>query len=108
MVNGAVKARIAGIARFFLGHKQKGPPDHPAARLKAVFGRQSQPSAATLLTSRENFREAVFLCKTPRATPRAISGCTRFKASAASVFLPDAIADSTCFAKVRIRLIRAW
>src|SRR6476659_3694041 len=45
---------------------------------------------------------------TPRATPRAISGWTALRASAASAFLPDAIADSTCLMKVRMRLTREW
>src|SRR6185503_8149018 len=67
-----------------------------------------QPSDATRFESRENFREAVFLWITPRATPRAISGWTCFNASAASVFLPDSIADSTALMKVRMRLTREW
>jgi len=60
------------------------------------------------LDSRENFLAAVFLWITPRATPRAISGCIALSASAASFFLPAATADSTALMKVRMRLIREW
>ena len=71
-----------------------------------IARRPFQPSDATRLDSREIFREAVFLWITPRATPRAISGWTFFSASAASAFLPSAIADSTALMKVRMRPIR--
>ena len=36
--------------------------------------RQAQASAETCLVSRESFRDAVFLWRTPLATPRASSG----------------------------------
>src|SRR5205085_4388584 len=62
-----------------------------------------QPSAATRLASRENFRDAVFLWITPRATPRNSSGCAFLSASAASAFLPVASADSTALMVVRMR-----
>jgi hypothetical protein len=84
-----------------------GPPvsRRPA---KLAFSTLFQPSDATRLDKRENFRAAVFLWITPRATPRAISGCTAFSALAASAFFPDAIADSTALMKVGMRMIRLW
>jgi hypothetical protein len=42
-----------------------------------------QPSAATRFDRRETLRAAVFLWTTPLDTPRANSGCTRRRASAA-------------------------
>lgn len=60
-------------------------------------------SAATRLVSRDNFRDAVFLCSTPRATPRASSGCAAARASAAAVLSPPSSAASTFFTKVRMR-----
>src|SRR4051794_167242 len=79
----------------------------PTARC-SPFRINFQPSEATLLDKRENFRAAVFLWIIPRETPLAISGWTFFKASAASFFLPDSIADSTALMKVRMRLTREW
>jgi hypothetical protein len=100
--------RIAGIAAFF-GKSKKGTRRRAQASAPGTtFKRGFQPSDATRFDSRENFRAAVFLWMTPRATPRAISGWTRFKASAASFFFPAAIADSTVRMKLRTRLIREW
>src|SRR4051812_33502310 len=92
---------------FLTVQKRDGPPvsRRPA---KSHPQREIQPSDATLLDRREILRDAVFLWITPRETPRAISGWTAFRASAASAFLPDAIADSTCLMKVRMRLTREW
>src|SRR6187455_1349060 len=64
-------------------------------------------SPATRLLSRLVLRATVFLWSTPRATPRAISGCAALSASAAAVLSPPAIALSTFFTKERMRLMRA-
>ena len=63
--------------------------------------------AFTRADSREIFRDTVFLCKTPRETPRCISGCAWRRASRALSKSPAAIAVSTFFTNVRIRPIRA-
>jgi hypothetical protein len=100
--------RIAGIAAFFesaqkqTGRRLSGSPHETVP--KPGF----QPSEEIRLDSRETFRAAVFLWITPRATPRAISGCTFFIPSAASALLPEAIADSTALMKLLMRLIREW
>jgi hypothetical protein len=95
------------LLHFFYRYETTKAAGFPTA-FNPVSESRFQPSDATRLDSLEIFREAVFLWITPRATPRAISGCTFFNASAASAFLPDAIADSTCLMKLRIRLIREW
>ena len=63
--------------------------------------------AFTRADKREILRDTVFLCKTPRETPRCISGCARRRASRALAASPAAIAISTFFTNVRMRRIRA-
>ena len=64
-------------------------------------------SAFTRALSREILRDAVFLWSTPRVTPRCNSGWAARKAARAESTSPEAIAISTFFTKVRIRLMRA-
>src|SRR5690606_11042748 len=74
--------------------------DVPPAQLQA-------PSAFTRAASREILRLAVFLWRTPRLTPRMISGCAARSFSCAAAGSPAAIASSTLRMKVRIRERRA-
>ena len=60
----------------------------------------------TLADKRDILREAVFLCSTPFDTPRISSGCASFNAVCAAPLSPEAMAVSTRFKKVRMRLIR--
>ena len=63
------------------------------------------PTIFTLADKRDIFREAVFLCRTPFDTPRINSGCASLNAVCAATLSPEAIAVSTRFKKVRMRLI---
>src|SRR5690606_28435933 len=64
-------------------------------------------SDATRFERRLILRATVFLWSTPRATPRASSGWAALSASAAADLSPPAIAVSTFFTKLRMRLMRA-
>src|SRR3546814_5219719 len=77
------------------GHKND-PPDEVRRVLKSNKRRgANQAIALTLLVRREYLRATVFLCSTPLATPRAISGWAACSAAAAAALSPAATADST-------------
>src|SRR3546814_14540877 len=85
------------------GHKND-PPDEVRRVLKSNKRRgANQAIALTLLVRREYLRATVFLCSTPLATPRAISGWAACSAAAAAALSPAATADSTFFTSVRLR-----
>jgi len=88
----------SGLMCFFLN----GGGDSPLKDRSAYAVR-----ALTRADRREILRDTVFLCKTPRETPRCISGCAWRSASRALSTSPAAIAVSTFFTNVRIRPIRA-
>src|SRR3546814_8396209 len=77
------------------GHKND-PPDEVRRVLKSNKRRgANQAIALTLLVRREYLRATVFLCSTPLATPRAISGWAACSAAADAALSPAATADST-------------
>src|SRR3546814_19129108 len=72
-------------------------------------GRQKPDQAIPLtrLTRRDILRAIVFRCSTPLRTPRAISGWAARRPASAAVLSPLAIATSTAFPYVRLRLPHA-
>ena len=65
------RANRGNCCIFLTVPKWNRPPVSRRPVRSARFSAGIQPSDATLLDSRENFRAAVFLWMTPRATPRA-------------------------------------
>ena len=63
--------------------------------------------ALTRAFMRETVREAIFLLKTPRETPRINSDCATLRAALAAAWSPEATTASTFFKKVRTRERRA-
>src|SRR3546814_12240366 len=85
------------------GHKND-PPDEVRRVLKSNKRRgANQAIALTLLVRREYLRATVFLCSTPLATPRAISGWAACSAAAAAALSPAAAADSPSSTRVWMR-----
>jgi hypothetical protein len=97
------RMRIAGNAAF-LHPKKDGPPVSVGPileRFRAAFCRATQPFGQT----GNIFRDAVSCGSTPRGDAAGdLPACIFFNASAPSVFVPAATADSQPLMKVRMRL----
>lgn len=92
---------------FIFQSNDSGKKNAPASRGVSSNVKVAYAAIALMRADRrDSFLETVFLWKTPRVTPRCISGCAAFRAERASSTLPPSIADSTFLINVRILLRR--